>query len=240
MVSHNLKSQISIPPKTKQPIPTIRQIAITKSVGSLPLLPYSSMIANCFLWTTYGLLKNERRIWGTNGTGLLCAIYYCWNFIRYAPPTSPSLPGSVRYHVQANLLLMVMTGLWVSVLSSGDHRDHDHADPAEWIGTIGVVFCVAMFGAPLAVVRTVLQTKSAHSIPLPFTVATVINCFLWSVAGILEYHDAYIYIPNLLGLACGLAQVVLKVLYSSKHGNGNHSSSSLVGMTAEDMVELIE
>jgi solute carrier family 50 protein (sugar transporter) len=41
------------------PIPTIRQISATRNVGSMPLLPYSSMIANGFLWFIYGRLCEE-------------------------------------------------------------------------------------------------------------------------------------------------------------------------------------
>ncbi len=36
------------------PVPTIRNIMKEESVGSLPLLPYSSMCVNAFLWFTYG------------------------------------------------------------------------------------------------------------------------------------------------------------------------------------------
>ena len=38
------------------PLPTIREISEKKSAGSLPLLPYSSMAANGFIWTLYGSL----------------------------------------------------------------------------------------------------------------------------------------------------------------------------------------
>ena len=85
------------------------------------------------------------------------------------------------------------------------------------IGNLAVLFCVAMFASPLAALKTVLQTKSAKSIPLPFTLATVLNCFLWSVVGLFDMHDVNVYFPNLLGLGFGMAQVFLRLLY----GDGN-------------------
>ena len=199
----------------------MQQISSSRSVGSLPLLPYSSMFANCFLWLSYGLLKNDIRIWGTNGVGLLCAIFYCFKFTQYSPSKSPTLPGSVRQHVQANAI--VMAGAFGLVYLS------PLADPAAWIGNIAVMFCVAMFGSPLAALQTVLKTQSARSIPLPFTLATVLNCLLWSVVGLMDMHDANIYLPNLLGLAFGFAQLVLKLSY----GNGKRVSAS------EDKLNLI-
>lgn len=36
------------------PLPTILQVVKEKSVGDLPLLPYSSLVANAFVWTIYG------------------------------------------------------------------------------------------------------------------------------------------------------------------------------------------
>ena len=39
------------------PLPTIQNIVKEKSVGSLPLLPYSSMVVNSFLWAAYGALS---------------------------------------------------------------------------------------------------------------------------------------------------------------------------------------
>ena len=36
------------------PFPTIRQVQRDKSVGGLPLLPYSSMVVNSAVWITYG------------------------------------------------------------------------------------------------------------------------------------------------------------------------------------------
>jgi solute carrier family 50 (sugar transporter) len=189
------------------PIPTIQQINRDRTVGNLPLLPYSSMIASAFLWVTYGILKHEAKIWLSNGIGLVLGSYYFFQFIQLAPKISPTLPGSILQHMQAiaavitvALLITVASPLFIS-------------SPASYIGNAGVVFCVAMFASPLAALQSVLATKSARSIPLPFTIASLVNCFLWSVSGLFEMHDVYIYLPNLLGLTFSLAQVALKLIY---------------------------
>jgi solute carrier family 50 (sugar transporter) len=87
---------------------------------------------------------------------------------------------------------------------------------AEIIGTMGVVFCVAMFASPLSALKSVLATKSAKSIPLPFTLAAIVNCFLWSVVGLMDMKDFNIYAPNLLGLLFGLIQLALKLIYTGQ------------------------
>jgi uncharacterized protein with PQ loop repeat len=50
------------------PIPTLRQVSRDQTVGNLPLLPYSSMMASASLWVVYGILKSEPKIWSANGT----------------------------------------------------------------------------------------------------------------------------------------------------------------------------
>lgn len=98
------------------------------------------------------------------------------------------------------------------------------------IGNSAVLFCMLMFASPLAALKEVLRTRSAKSIPLPFTLATILNCFLWSVAGLGEFKDFNIYFPNLLGLAFGLVQVGLKILF-------DYGSST--GIKTEDQIDLV-
>jgi solute carrier family 50 protein (sugar transporter) len=189
------------------PFPTIQKIKRDKSVGTLPLLPYSSMTASAFLWTTYGLLRRESNIWSCNVIGLVLGLFYMVKFIRLSPKALPTLPGTVRQHVQA--VLAIVTATLLLALSP-------LTNPAGLIGPVGVLLTIAMFASPLSALKTVLQTKSAASIPLPFTLASLTNCFLWSVAGVLKYQDANIYVPNLLGLTFSAAQAGLKLFY----GNG--------------------
>jgi solute carrier family 50 protein (sugar transporter) len=98
---------------------------------------------------------------------------------------------------------------------------------ATTIGNVAVFFCLLMFASPLSALRSVIATRSAASIPLPFTMATILNCFLWSVAGLGEFKDFNIYFPNLLGLTFGLIQVALKIVFGDGDGSerGLHSST---------------
>lgn len=193
------------------PIPTIFQIQRDKTVGSLPLLPYTSMLSSAFLWVVYGFLKSEPSIIVANGTGLVLSIFYVLVFTRYCPKASPTLPGTVQQHLQACAAMIGMTALVALCLPN--------KTAAQVVGNAGVVVCVLMFASPLAALKTVFETQSAKSIPLPFTIAAVINCFLWSITGIYLMEDPVIYAPNLLGLSFGLVQVALKLYYGSANGH---------------------
>ena len=187
------------------PFPTIQTIIREKSVGSLPLLPYSSMIASTFLWMSYGQLINDSAVTRTNVIGLILAIYYFVKFVKYSPAKSPTLPGSVRQHFNGILAIVIiaMVEIYLQPIKY----------PVHVIGSMALCLCIAMFGAPLSTLKTVLKTKSAISIPLPFTLATIINCVLWSIVGWFDLKDFNVYFPNFVGLSFGMAQLGLKVYY---------------------------
>ena len=198
------------------PLPTIRNIKQNQDVGSKPLLPYSTLAVNCMMWTTYGLLQNEASIWLPNVVGLLLALYYVTSFARYAPERSPTLPGSLKQHVNG---LIAVGGATMLATAT-------HFLSAKMIGLAAVCFCITLFASPLAAMKTVIQEQSAESIPLPFTMASVINCFLWSVTGILKLHDLNIIIPNVLGLAFGLLQMSLILRYGDRSDKNGFSMAT--------------
>jgi len=162
-------------------------------------------MANCVLWITYGILKGESKIWGTNTVGLVFGAYYFVKFARFAPVKASTLPGSIRQHVNGILILAVSTATVAFLVPL--------QDPSTFIGNGAILFCLLMFASPLAALKTVLKSRSAKSIPLPFTLATILNCALWSVFGLLEIHDFNVYFPNLLGLSFGLVQLSLRLRY---------------------------
>jgi solute carrier family 50 protein (sugar transporter) len=190
------------------PLPTIRQVARDKTVGNLPLLPYSSMVSNSFVWVMYGLLKKAPSVLYSNAIGVTLGAYYFYTFTQFCGPMASNLPGTVSQHLRgasAIILFNVFLAGWMSKESA-----------SEIIGKEGVLFCIILFASPLAALKHVIVSKSAASIPLPFTVACLFNCAAWSVVGIWQMQDFNIYFPNLMGLSCAIAQMGLKVVYGDR------------------------
>ena len=212
------------------PLPTIRGVVRVRSIGHLPLLPYSSMVASAFLWLMYGIMKREQSIWFANGVGFVLGCYYTFQFTKCVPnwlSPLPTLPGTVQQHMRAIGAVVVVT-LFLAIL-----QPVGKGTSAGIIGNGGVLLCVAMFASPLAALRVVLQTKSAKAIPLPFTIASVVNCLLWVITGLFQMKDANIYVPNILGLCFGLIQVYLKVIYGSGGDGSGAEGSPKKGELAE-------
>jgi solute carrier family 50 protein (sugar transporter) len=158
-------------------------------------------------------------------------VYYFVTFIRFSPKQSPTLPGSTLQHFQGISLIMGITTILALTLNT--------MKAAEVIGIMGVIFCVAMFASPLAALKSVLATKSAKSIPLPFTLAAVVNCFLWSVVGVMDMKDFNIYAPNLLGLFFGLVQLTLKVIYKNARDHRETPPHSPSDSISEPLLEAV-
>jgi len=192
------------------PIPTINKIVRDRSVGSLPLLPYSSMFVNGFVWVVYGMLIHAPNVWLSNAVGMTLGLYYSRVFKLYCPQNARDLPGTISQHMQAASIMIVFTSLISMILPT------KKASPI--IGLEGVIICIILFASPLSALRKVVETKSSKSIPLPFTMAVLVNCICWIVYGTMDLKDPNIYAPNSLGLLFSLAQLLLKMIYRNDAG----------------------
>ena len=134
------------------------------------------------------------------------ALFYFLEFVRFAPRVAPTLPGSVLQHGQAILGTVIATLL---LCFSGIKS------ATGIIGGAAVALCIAMFSSPLSAIKVVVETKSAKAIPLPFTVASIANCFCWTVFGLFRMNDPNIYVTNALGLSFGIMQAAVKIIFGS-------------------------
>jgi solute carrier family 50 (sugar transporter) len=197
------------------PMPTILRIQqqpkgayAAAQAQQLPLLPYTMMVVNAVVWFAYGYLQGEVRIWSCNAGGAILGLYYFVSFLQthYRHLHRGGGNGDVRQHIQAIVGAVSVAVFFAIVVPTS-------ANPAYYLGRLGMLLSVVMFASPLAVIRVVMETKSARSIPLPFTVACIVNCLLWSVFGLWQVHDPCVYVPNLLGLLLTMTQLGLKLYY---------------------------
>ena len=186
------------------PLPTMLQIARDKTVGKLPLLPYSTMISNSSLWLMYGLLENLTSVSRCSVVGVMMGAYYISVFVQHCGQNASNLPGTVLQHVQgAGAIILLNLCLAVSGFRYA----------SDIIGKEGVIICIILFASPLSTMQSVIATQSAESIPLSFTLACLINCTAWFVAGYWQMKDFNIYFPNMLGIVSAAVQVLLKCMF---------------------------
>ncbi|KAJ4976584.1 hypothetical protein NE237_001690 [Protea cynaroides] len=92
---------------------------------------------------------------------------------------------------------------------------HDRHHRKLFVGSISLVFSIGMYGAPLVVVKQVVQTKSVEYMPFNLSLFSFLNSSMWGPYGLLG-HDPFIAIPNLLGWPLSLFQLVLYFIYRKR------------------------
>eukprot|EP01060_Flectonema_neradi_P039527 TRINITY_DN8736_c0_g1_i1.p1 TRINITY_DN8736_c0_g1~~TRINITY_DN8736_c0_g1_i1.p1 ORF type:complete len:260 (+),score=45.07 TRINITY_DN8736_c0_g1_i1:19-798(+) len=177
------------------PLATMRSIREKRSTGDLPMLPYTMMACNGFLWMCYGGLVGDTTVIAANVSALCLGLFYCTVFLKHRSPTA---------NIQTPLLLAGTAA--AAVASMVTLLPHQAAIDA--VGMTGCGVVVAMFGGPLQSIKKVIAEKSTASLPFPMAVATCANCLAWALYGMLV-ADPYIYLPNMLGLLSGITQLAL-------------------------------
>eukprot|EP00746_Dinoflagellata_sp_MGD_P044159 gnl/MRDRNA2_/MRDRNA2_207795_c0_seq1.p1 gnl/MRDRNA2_/MRDRNA2_207795_c0~~gnl/MRDRNA2_/MRDRNA2_207795_c0_seq1.p1 ORF type:complete len:299 (+),score=52.71 gnl/MRDRNA2_/MRDRNA2_207795_c0_seq1:79-897(+) len=187
------------------PIDAMTRILKEGDVGKLPLMPYSAMMLNGALWTTYGLLKNAPGVWAPNSIGFVCGVIFTTIYMKHCPTDANWLPGKALDHFKV-IAVLITVALAAAALAQLDVA-------INIIGLMGQAICVIMFAGPLAAVKTIIAEKSTKSLPLAFTLLSFCNCFSWLIYGWFFMHDMYIYVPNGLGFALSIGQLGLFATY---------------------------
>lgn len=152
-------------------------------------------------------MKNIPAVWVSNAIGIVLGSIYFATFVQYCSPMAMNLPGTADQHIKGTGAIILFN---LCLAGSGIEN------ASEYIGKEGVVICIVLFASPLAALKHVIASKSAASIPLPFTLACLVNCAAWSVLGLYKEHDFNIYFPNLMGFAAAVAQLLLKGIYGNR------------------------
>ncbi|KAI5060231.1 hypothetical protein GOP47_0024651, partial [Adiantum capillus-veneris] len=187
------------------PLPTFYEICKKKSTGSFSGVPYLCSLANCLIWVFYGLpiiTHNLILVITINGFGVFMESLYLLVYVPFAQ-------GKNKMKMLVIILIILVAYGIIIVLTLTvlpiDKR-------ALFVGTIAAVLNTAMYAAPLAAMRNVIQTKSVDSMPFLLSLCTFVNSCLWAIYGILK-KDPFIIIPNALGIIFGIMQLALYAHY---------------------------
>lgn len=187
------------------PMPTFYRIYKKKSTESFQSLPYQVSLFSCMLWLYYALLKQNAFLLITiNSFGCVIETLYIAVFVSYATKDK---------RISAMKLFMAMNVAFFSLILIVTHflvKDSGHRILV--LGWICVAISVSVFAAPLSIVARVIRTKSVEFMPFTLSFFLTISAVMWFAYGMF-LHDICIAIPNVLGFALGMVQMILYGIY---------------------------
>ncbi|PIN27140.1 Multitransmembrane protein [Handroanthus impetiginosus] len=190
------------------PILTFSRVIRKKSTEEFSCVPYILALFNCSLYTWYGLPVVSYKwenfpVVTINGLGILFELSFIMIYFYFASPNG-------KKKVAMLTIPVLLISSLVATLSAFVFHDHHHRKA--FVGSVGLVASVAMYGSPLVAMKQVIQTKSVEYMPFYLSFFSFLASSLWMAYGLLS-HDLFLASPNLVGSPLGIVQLVLYCIY---------------------------
>nr|QHT64202.1 sugar efflux transporter 2a [Litchi chinensis] len=195
------------------PIPTFKRILRNKSTEQFSGLPYIYSLLNCLVCLWYGMpFVSPGVIWvaTVNTIGAIFQLVYVIIFIRYAE--------KVRKLKMSGLLISVFA-VFVSIAYASIELFESH-ERQIFVGCLTIGSLISMFASPLFIIKLVIKSRSVEFMPFNLSLSTFLMSLSFFVYGMLK-DDAFIYVPNGIGMVLGIVQLMLYTYYNSNSGEGS-------------------
>ncbi|KAJ0971214.1 hypothetical protein J5N97_019173 [Dioscorea zingiberensis] len=186
------------------PLPTFYRVYKKKSTEGFQSVPYVVALFSAMLWIYYAFIKTGAYLLITiNSVGCVIETVYIIMFLAYAPRSARVYTAKILLLLNVGLFgLILLTTLF---LSQGDAR-------VKILGWVCVGFSVSVFVAPLSIIRLVIRTRSVEFMPFFLSFFLTLSAIAWFSYGLFT-RDKYVALPNVLGFAFGVIQMVIYYLY---------------------------
>jgi len=186
------------------PVKTFLRIVKNESTEEFNSLPYICTLLSTAQWTYYGLIKPGGLLISTvNGAGAVLEAVYVILFIIYSPKASK---------IKTVVLVLLVDIVFFTAVFLVTFLALNQQTRITVIGVLCVCLTLTMYGSPLAVMRTVIVTKSVEFMPFFLSFFLFINGGLWAVWAMLN-GDVFVGIPNGIGFGLGASQLILYLIY---------------------------
>lgn len=195
------------------PIHTFRRIIRNRSTEDFSGLPYIYSLLNCLICLWYGtpfVSRDNLLVATVNSVGAVFQLIYTILFIKYA--------GKTQKLRMLGFLLAVF-GLFAAIVF-GSMCITDHHVRQAFVGLLSVASLISMFASPLFIINLVIRTASVEFMPFFLSLSTFLMSISFLLYGILNW-DAFIYIPNGIGTALGVVQLLLYYYYRNSSREGS-------------------
>ncbi|KAL7106451.1 hypothetical protein ACP275_07G114900 [Erythranthe tilingii] len=188
------------------PVPTFYTIWKKKSSKGFQSIPYSVAFFSASLLLYYGFLKtNAYMIVSINGIGCVIEAIYLLIYLIYAP-------NKAKIFTMKLIIVFNVGGL--GLITAVSLVAFKGSKRVSFVGWVCAIFTIAVFAAPLSIMRRVIRTKSVEYMPFTLSFFLTLCATTWFFYGFFV-RDYYIALPNVLGFLFGIAQMILYLIYKN-------------------------
>lgn len=190
-------------------LPTVLAARKSGSLGPFNPLPSTIMVISAFSWLCYGLAVANPWVVASNLPGAAVVLAAFVIMLPIMGKDHKALEAcQIAIVGGATTSLCIWTWCIFSRVSAFVR--------AKYIGYFASAIFVTLAASPLSTIRTVISERDSASIYAPLTVAQCANTLLWTIYGMMAAKDIFVYGPNAVGLALGVVQLLLKLIFPSK------------------------
>ena len=176
------------------------ELTLKESPGLLLICSF----LNCILWSDYGLLTNKFSVYFANGLGGAITLIFITIFLIHL--ADRKILFSLIYIL---FLIACVTEIYFFC--------YYILDP-EITAIIANVFNVLMYAAPGEKIYIICKNGNYKLIPIWSTLGGLACSTSWMFYGIYK-KDKYLIIPNALGCASAIVQLIVFIIYRNKYYN---------------------
>lgn len=193
-------------------------------LGDLNPRPWALLTGNCLGWCAYAYYTNDPFILVSNLPGLVLSLWLNAGAakLQYQQLTAYQESSGLVVTPQEVWWLRVvlfwsLVLVWVGWVAPFllPWMGLEARDPAPVVGLLVNLNLVGLYAAPLQTMKEVVREKDSGSIHRPTLVMAHANATFWLLYG-LALRDAYVVLPNGVGLSLSLAQAALCLAYSRR------------------------
>uniref|UniRef100_A0A0E0KZU2 Bidirectional sugar transporter SWEET n=2 Tax=Oryza punctata TaxID=4537 RepID=A0A0E0KZU2_ORYPU len=191
------------------PILTFKRVIKKASIEEFSCIPYILALFSCLTYSWYGFPVvsygwENLTVCSISLLGVLFEGTFISIYVWFAPR------GKKK---QVMLMASLILAVFCMTVFFSSFSIHNHHIRKVFVGSVGLVSSVSMYGSPLVAMKQVIRTKSVEFMPFYLSLFTLFTSLTWMAYGVIG-RDPFIATPNCIGSIMGILQLVVYCIYS--------------------------